>query len=262
MARAMILAAMLLVQPAMAADSLPPTQAAPQADWSGVYVGAFGGAAISSGRAELGAAEGFLLPLDISNGLFPDSISRTRANAAVGVAAGMNFQSGAFVGGFEADVGYAWTRIESAFSRIDPGPIFPGVETNTRYGTDFGAMGTARLRGGYALGDTLLFASGGLAVGEVRNRFALSLPNIVVPGVMNGYASEWSSSDVEFGYAVSVGVEHRLTDNISLKFETMYVNLADRDIKASDPTAFPGESISYSFSNDVVIPRLGLSVKF
>lgn len=262
MARAIMLAAMLLAQPAMAADNLTEADGQPHADWSGVYVGAFGGAAISSGRAELDSAAGFLLPLDVSNGLFPEAISRTRANAAIGVAAGVNFQSGAFVGGFEGDVGYAWTRIESAFSRIDPGPIFPGVETNTRYETEFGAVGTARLRAGYALNDTLLFASGGLAVGAVRNRFALSLPNIVVPGVMNGYASEWSSSDVAFGYAVSVGLEHRVTENISLKFETMYVNLADREITASDPAAFPGESISYRFSNDIVIPRLGLSVKF
>lgn len=64
------------------------------------------------------------------------------------------------------------------------------------------------------------------------------------------------------GYTVGIGVEHRMTSNVSLKFETLYINLSDSVVHATDPAAFPGEAISYRFSNDIVTPRLGLNIKF
>jgi len=90
----------------------------------------------------------------------------------------------------------------------------------------------------------------------VANRFGLSLPEL-------GYTSpDWSQSGLRFGYVVGVGLEHRMTDNLNLKFEALYVNLADRTVQGADPVAFPGEGLSYSFSNDMFIPRLGINARF
>ena len=256
MARLAFLAAMMLAQPALAADWSADMDARHQADWSGVYLGAFAGLGITNGRAALGDYTGALLTLDVDNGLFPHSIKRNRVNGLVGVAAGWNFQSGSFVGGIEGDIGYSWSRAHHTFSRVDPGPIFPGVDTNTRYETDFGALGSLRLRGGYSFDNTLFYGTADIAAGHVHNRFSLALPQL-------GYASpDWSASGVRYGYALGAGIEHKVTSNVSLRFETIYYNLADRVINASDPTTFPGENIDYRFSNDILTPRFGLTVKF
>lgn len=258
MARAALLAAMLFAQPAIAGDLSDIFASRHQGDWSGAYVGAYGGAAISVGQARLNDFAGALLPLDVEYGLFPQKIGDAKANAAVGFIAGVNFQNGGFVGGLEGDIGYAWTKAHDTYSRIDNVPTspFPGVSTNTRYETDFGAIGTVRARAGYAWGNTLLFGTAGVAAGHAKNRFELSLPEI-------GYRSpDWSSSSVRFGYAIGIGAEQRLTSNISLRLETLYINLADTTVRGTDATAFPGESISYRFTNDIVMPRLGLNVKF
>lgn len=254
MRRAIVLALALFTQPALAGDWSPQVEAR----WSGGYVGAFGGLGISPGRAVLHDYSGVLLPLDVQYGLFPRSIGRNRIGGVFGAAAGFNVQSGSFVGGIEADVGYVTTSPRHGYSRIDNVPVspFPGVSTNTRYSTDFGVLGTLRARGGYAFGNTLVFGTAGLAAGHVRNRFDLALPQI-------GYTSpDWSGSGMRLGYTLGIGVEHRVTSNVSVKLETLYVNLADRTVRGTDRVAFPGEAISYRFTNDIFIPRLGVSVKF
>ncbi len=258
MRRALALALSLTAMPALAADRLSNFESRVAADWSGAYAGAFGGMGISTGRAALGDYSGVLLPADVSYGLFPTQIDGRHNGGAFGVSGGVNFQSGAFVTGIEADLGYLSTRAHHAFSRLDDTHVVApwDINTNTRYETEFGAIGTLRARGGYAFGDTLVFATAGLAVGKVSNRFALALPEI-------GYASpDWSASGIRAGYAVGVGIEQRLSSSVSLKFETLYVNFADRTVMGIDSVAFPGESIGYRFRNDVFMPRLGLNVKF
>lgn len=253
-----LLAVAMFTQSAAAGEWSPELEARYGYDWSGAYVGAFGGLGISSGRAVLGDHSGVLIPVDVEYGLFPRSIERNDAGGVAGVAAGFNFQSGSFVGGVEADIGYAKLSPHHSYSRIDnvPGSPFPGVSTNTAYATEFGTLATLRARGGYAFGDTLVFGTAGLAAGHVHNRFELALPEI-------GYSSpDWSGSGMRLGYAVGIGIEHRVTSNVSLKLETLYVNLADRTVRGTDPAAFPGEAISYRFTNDMLLPRVGIGVKF
>lgn len=258
MRQAFLLSFLILAQPAHAADWLNNFEARHSSDWAGSYAGVFGGLGISSGKAKLHDYSGALLPSDVAYGLFPHSIKDTSVGGLVGVAAGVNFQTGAFVGGVEADIGYVWTKVDNAFSRLDDTyTIAPfDINTDTRYKTDFGLLGTVRAKGGYAFGDTLIFATAGLAAGDVSNRFELALPEI-------GYTSpNWSASGLRLGYVAGLGIEHRMTSAVSIKFETLYVNLADRVVQGTDPAAFPGESISYRFTNDMLMPRLGMSIKF
>ncbi len=258
MRRAFFLAAMIFAQPASAGDQPYEPAARPKGAWAGAYGGIFGGAGIGSGHATLGDYVGTLIPADVGHGLFPRAIAGSQAGASAGVSAGVNFQSGFFVGGIEGDLGHAGASTHLSYSRIDtvPGSPFPGVSTDTKYDTDFGAVSTLRLRGGFAFGKTLLFASAGVAAAEVSNRFELSLREI-------GYTSpDWSASGIRFGYTVGVGIEQRLTDTVSLKLETLYMDLADSVVHGADPAAFPGESIDYRFANAVLIPRLAVNVKF
>jgi opacity protein-like surface antigen len=253
------LAAIFFAQPALAGDLPVTVDAAPDGvDWSGGTVSAFGGLSIGTGHATRGDYAGPLITLDVQNGLFPDSVDQDDVGAAFGVAAGWNVQSGQFVGGIEADIGYSWLDAGASESHIDPNPlpIFNGVHTNTTYETEFGVMGSVRLRGGYAFGSSLIYGTFGVAGGDVRNNFALAIPELA-------YTSpDWSESGMRYGYAVGIGVEHRLTPNIGVKFETLYVDLADRTLHAVDPTTFPGETIDYRFSNDILMPRLAITYSF
>ena len=255
---AAILMATLFAQTALADDASSQPAGQRTSDWSGAYAGATAGVGTSSGRAKLKDFQGSLLPLDVEYGLFPQGIKGNKTGGLIGIGAGYNLQTGAFVRGLEVDLGYASVKPHHEFSRIDnvPSSPFPGVSTNTNYTTDFGVLGTLRARAGYAFGDTLIFGTAGIAAGHVRNRFELSLVEI-------GYTSpNWGSSGTRFGYTAGIGIEHRVSRNVSIKFETLYVNLADRTIRGTDSNAFPGESISYRFSNDLVISRFGFNVKF
>ena len=255
---AVLFIAAMSAQLAMADDRSQKPDSTRVSDWSGAYLGAYAGLGVSSGRATLNGASGSIIPVDVEWGLFPRSIKGSTNGGVAGLGAGYNFQAGAFVRGIEVDIGYVSTSPHHHYSRIDNVPTspFPGVSTNTNFWTDFGVLGTVRARAGHAFGDTLIFGSVGLAAGRVHNRVELSMTEI-------GYTSpNWSESGIRFGYAAGIGIEHRVTSRVSLKFETQYVNLADRTVRGADPVAFPGEGIDYRFANEVILARLGFNVKF
>lgn len=134
--------------------------------------------------------------------------------------------------------------------------MFNGVNTITGYDTEMDAFGTLRLRAGYALGRTLVFASGGLAAGRIENRFSLTLPEL-------GYASpDWSEEGLRWGYAVGAGVEREVAEALSVRVELLHYDLRDTTVYASDPTTFPGQTIAYEFSNSGQIARIGIVKRF
>ena len=161
-----------------------PRPAQSSVDWSGPYAGFSLGVARSDGQAERTGFAGDLIALDVSNGLFPDSIDDADTGALGGLSFGFSRQRGAFVGGVEIDASLLDQDVAAGFSRIDPNPdpVFFGVQTITRYETDIKALATLRLRAGYATGASLLYATAGLATGDVRNALSLELPEL-------GYAS-------------------------------------------------------------------------
>ena len=129
-------AVLMLSAPAFAADAVveqPPAPAAPieaapvASDWSGAYLGAYGGYGWNKHKTDEGKinADGF-------NG---------------GAYGGYNFQNGQFVYGGEADLGYSG-----------------GEETRNGIKAKQGVDGSVRARAGIALDPVLLYGTGGLAV--------------------------------------------------------------------------------------------------
>jgi outer membrane immunogenic protein len=236
------------------------------ADWSGRYATIFAGGLQSDGSVRLDDNFGPLITLDVENGLFPLDLQNTEVGLLGGIGIGYNVQRDAFVFGVEADFALTDTRVDLRYSRIDPNPnpIFNGVETNTSYLTDFSNLASLRLRAGYATGQTLLYATGGLAAGRVTNRFTLELPNLVVPGLIeDGYRSpDLTAEGTRTGYIVGAGVEQRLAPTIGLRAEVMHFDLSDVTIRGRDETVFPGEGLDYRFRNSGQVARIGLSVRF
>lgn len=257
MVRYLMILGLLASTPALADDALG-RSAGSAIDWTGAYGGVFMGTISSDGKSTLGTYQGSLLTLDVQNGLFPGSISNMTTRLSGGLSAGYNHQFGRFVGGVEADVSFSNINSQSNFSKIDPNPNppFTGLNTITSYQTEFSTLATARLRGGVTFNRTMLFASAGVAAGKVTNRFTLDLPGL-------GYTSPgWSTQGTKAGVAMGVGIEHRLTDRIGLKFEAIGIDLQDTVVHAVDNVTFPGETIDYHFKNQSLLGRFGVYVAF
>ncbi len=84
--------------------------------------------------------------------------------------------------------------------------------------------GTVRARAGWAFDRALIYATGGLAYGEVQNGFN-------------------SSDDVSVGWTIGGGVEYAFTGDLSAKVEGLYVNLDQDDddlpvVAGKDETEF------------------------
>jgi outer membrane immunogenic protein len=167
-----------LVSAAIAAD-LPATQ--PQArrtpafTWSGFYAGAHGGYSWSDTDARVGANCCTLFPADIANGVFPTSIRAQQDGPLGGGQVGYNLQIGRLIAGIEADA--SWMGARSTASHSAPDPALGGAITNTSLQTGLDWLATVRGRAGLTFGRALLFATGGVAFGEVENRTTVGMPN-------------------------------------------------------------------------------------
>ena len=135
-------AALLSLTPAFAADmpvAQQPMDAVVQEasfDWTGFYVGVYGG---------FGWGD-----LDIDDGAIESDVEGGLAGGTVGY----NMQSGNFVYGIEADGG--WAGIESQ-------DFLPGEDNNLKW------TSTVRGRLGYAFDNFMIYGTGGAAIGGIED---------------------------------------------------------------------------------------------
>lgn len=145
-----------------------------------------------------------------------------------GVQAGYNWQTGPFVLGGEADIGYGHPSKTKAF----------GVNTMK---IEEGVSGTVRARAGYAVDRALVYGTGGLAWANFDTT------------VNNGVASA-KSDRTRAGWVVGGGVEYALTNNISAKGEYLYEDFGNMKQTVN------GVATSNKLSDHIV--RVGLNYKF
>lgn len=136
---------------------------------------------------------------------------------------GYNYQISSFVIGAEADIQYADIGGDNDF-----GGILDDGDNESWFGT-------VRARGGVAFHRALIYATGGLAYGEVTNGFG-------------------SSDDVNVGWTIGAGVEYAFTNNLSAKVEGLYVNLEQDD--DGRPIAGGRDEIEFG------VVRAGLNYRF
>lgn len=225
----------LSVSMAPAADLAPriftKAPAAPD-NWSGGYVGISGGFGTGNSK-QTDPGPG---PLVGGGGGAPGDGSYSVNGGLIGGTIGYNWQVARWVYGFEGD--YSWADISG---RSD----LCGLSVGNPHacGTKLSSLGTLRGRVGYAagaIGNWLLYATGGLAVGEVRGWDALT------PA---------SGSELRPGWTVGAGVETKFAPNWSAKVEYLYVNLG----KAQLFDILPSTPESVSFNANIV--RAGINYK-
>jgi outer membrane immunogenic protein len=154
----------------------------------------------------------------------------------IGGTLGYNWQAGALVFGLEGD--YSWADISGSSAIC--GPAFAMHSC----GTKLESLGTFRGRLGYAIGATgnvLLYATGGLALGDVHAWDALT------PA---------SGREFRAGWTVGAGVEAAFAPNWTAKLEYLYVDLGKAHLFDIIPTV--PETVSFNTN----IIRAGINYKF
>lgn len=229
----------------------------PAMSWEGFYFGVNAGYAWADQDGKLSSVVGPVLSNDVEKRTLPSGRSIGDSTPVGGIQAGYNRQFGMFVAGLELDATWIDAKETKNYTAIDPGPFMPGVTANSSLRSELDWLATARLRaGGVVFDRALIFATGGVAAGRVKNAFAASIPEV-------GYSPKpWTTAGVDWGYTVGAGLEYAFTKNLTAKIEYLHFDLGSRKVRATDPLAFPGESISYRFDNRGDILRSGLNFKF
>ena len=176
--------------------------------WSGFYIGA--SSAYTS--LEANTSDDFYQPSD-----------PTLEGVLFGIRSGYNLQMDSIVLGLESNT--ALSTADGSGSWRPP---------NRPFDIEMNYLTTIRGRAGMVFGEndgTLLFVAGGLAVAEFER-------------TQNGD----ESSRTHFGLAVGGGVEHMLTDNISIKAEANYIALEKKEYSPGEFMKFDGLSAGLSLS--------------
>jgi outer membrane immunogenic protein len=228
-------------------------------NWTGFYVG--GNVGYAWGRSSTDTvldptSSWAVEPLDFRNQLVGFSNQRlSPAGVNGGVQAGYNYQAGSWVVGVEADVSASDLR-ESVTVIGQNGPVLRTINESIR--NDWFA--TFRPRVGYAADRTLLYVTGGLAVGNVKGSWDLASDN--------GYTKTGRAEETKVGWTVGAGAEHAFTPNWSVKLEYLYTDLGSIGYTSTyvpgSTFAPPGSNYVERLSQDLTFHtlRVGLNYKF
>lgn len=208
-------------------------------DWTGFYAG-----------VNAGYGLGHEDQVDLS--AFPDT-TPTDVGAVTaegwlgGVQAGYNLQAGHFVLGVEADLQAADYTGRSLAT-------VGGVTADATTRVDW--YGTVRPRLGYAMGDALIYATGGLAFGGLD-------ASIAATGIA-GFNGTLVTPDLAWGYTLGAGAEYALSDQISLRGEYQFVQLRADATGALVDAAGAGTGVSGSSQvrSNMHAVKVGLNYRF
>jgi outer membrane immunogenic protein len=250
----------------MAVKAPPPPVAAPTYSWTGFYVGGNVGYSWGSPNSDY----------VFTDGSFAQTFAHSNAlhftGAIGGAQVGYNWQApNLWVLGVEAD--WQGSSEKAGLGYNDPYafdffPVFPldiaGVAT-TNYDAKILWIGTVRGRIGYAWDRLLIYATGGLAYGDVKISGTSNDAGggiFFVPGYTYSGTSSFDVSRVNTGWTAGGGIEGALSNNWSWKVEYLYVNLGS--LNFSGPGPFPADSevvaVQAKFTDNIV--RAGLNFRF
>jgi len=207
----------------------PPPQPVPYADWTGFYIGGNIGTAWQQ------------VNVNGENQCCQNNRTDSQSSFIGGGQIGYNWQHGNFVYGLEADM-----------SGLTHGPRIPNVDgkANNILESDTRWLATFRTRTGLAVNDTLVYMTGGLAVGNVRNFFAAR-------GTINPVAIK-SESSTRAGWVAGGGIEHMWDAHWTIGVDALFVDLGNRTARSGKTS----KNQQVKFKNQAIISRFKVNYKF
>jgi outer membrane immunogenic protein len=267
----------LLASSAMAADMRLKAPPPPPAiySWTGFYIGLNAGGAWGRSDAETSvscAAPPPFLPY-FCNAIAGQGNAAAVAAAGTGSMSGSGFTGGGQVGynlqngnlvfGGELDIEAFNLRLSRRTSANYPVDFLPGMSTRTftiNSSLDTGWLFTARGRIGWAFDTVLVFATGGLAVTNLRANHTFS-DNFAPPGL-----GAWNGSATKTGWTAGGGVEWAMGRTWSVKVEYLYLNFGSVGASGTivNPSGILGYANGISTSVDLTahIARAGINFRF
>ncbi|MGH6726396.1 MAG: outer membrane protein [Pseudolabrys sp.] len=241
-----------------AADLRAPSYKAPayveplSASWSGFYGGLNAGYAFGTSDATLASTSATFDPA-FQAGAVPSSISLNSNGFMAGGQFGYNYQFWtSWLLGVEADIQYSSIKKDASVD-ISGVPTFAASTTTVEHKMDW--FGTARLRAGYIPWEPLLlYVTGGLAVGQVKDT-----ADIAFPSIAQEYAG--STSKTKFGWTAGAGIEWAFLANWTAKAEYLYYDLGDNTVDLSTVSGTIATA-SATFPAKGSIGRLGVNYRF
>ncbi|SDA11078.1 Opacity protein [Methylobacterium sp. UNC378MF] len=251
----------LLSQTAMAADlprrALPaPPIVPPVFSWTGAHAGLF------AGYGALDRATQFVCtgPGGQPGARYCPVIPAKRASDGSFIGGGevgydWHLDSG-FVAGAAAD--YQVTRLWGYDRQAGTFPAASGGfyrRSVAHSGQRLDDLATIRGRVGFAVDRTLVYATGGLAAGNVRTDNNLSLAGFPL---FDGRRGEG-----RLGYVAGAGIEHAFSEHLSAKVEGLYYDLGSRAVlPAPSSPVLTGYHAGTRIATDGFLTRVGLNYRF
>lgn len=228
---ALVSSVLVPVTSALAADLEPPPPVddlrPATYDWTGISAGAFGSANAVDGNYDASPICGCVAT----------DIEMSGIGYGFGVRAGYDYQWNNFVLGAIGD----WQFGIGNLATNDA----PAEDTYLKMNN----LATARARVGWADDNTLLYATGGFAAAEME------FGGAVGPAGVDDSEAQWA-----LGWTVGGGIEHAITDAISVSLEYLYINLEGTTHALSDGAGSGGDvDMEY---NDIHTVRAGINYRF
>ena len=193
-------------------------------DWSGFYVGGFGGYVRSDVDRELSLFGGWGSPPLTTPALNAGSRDLDFDGGEAGGLIGYNFQFNHWVLGVEGTGAHLWARDSFIDSAIPYGPI--DFRMSSSFKTDYLATFGGRI--GYAFCRWLPYVTGGAAVGNLDYTQV-----IIFRPVSPGETEAGHGEDTNLGWMVGGGLEYALTKHWSLRADYKYVDLGHTGFRSN-----------------------------
>lgn len=170
-------------------------------------------------------------PWAINPAAVPRSLTPDGSGAVGGAQFGFNYQIGAVVIGAEADL--SATRLGGSNSVS----ANPGTQFTTRSSNELSMLGTVRMRAGVALGNFLIYGTGGYAYGLVEQRGSITPENLQTTSAASG-----SRSGLLSGWALGGGIEYAIAPRMTVRLDYTHYELGQERLLLQDFTGLaPGQ---------------------
>jgi outer membrane immunogenic protein len=220
-------AATLAGSSAFAADLAFKAPAPVYYNWSGCYFGANGGGAWNDVTFTIGNNNPAFFGPAFASGATPSTYGESSHGGIAGAQAGCNWQpiGSAYVIGLEADADWANLKNTKSINTNVAG-FASGTGTATE---NMQSIATIRGRVGYAFDRLLVYATGGLALGNTNYYYSFAFP-----ATSENYLNSYSAARI--GGTAGGGVEYAFTNIISAKLEGLWYQLEGSQFMAGGAT--------------------------
>ena len=189
---------------------------------------------------------------DASTGVGNSSLFDQRKTGAIGGGLlSYNWQQGSFIYGVEVD--WNWIGARTARNFV---VNFGNESVSSSFDVDW--LATLRGRAGLAFDSTLVYVTGGVAFGHVKDSFE-------VKGANSADLASFTQNKTKVGWTAGVGVERMFSRHWTARAEFRYVDLGTTTVACSSATNFNQcVSLAYrgEFSNTLKLGLVGLAYKF